>query len=245
LEKTSKKENDNQQLSSELSPQLSQTTTSTSIKVIKHENNNTRIWVLSKANKWRECAIVGENEQKTQFLVHYITFNPIFDEWIDKNGQRIKYERRLDEIEVDDNVSVYSLELQLWVEAEIVQIDKDKNRIKVAFVGFDKEEWIDIQSPRISLIHQEPDEPYNGTDTKKIDNKKNNSNKNNANNIDNNNNENKNKNSSFNTKTPLETTAATSTTMTTNNDNNKNDNIEETVHQHQANPACCQNCIIL
>jgi len=130
-------------------------------------NTQTRIWVLSKQAKvWRECCIVDETEQ--QILIHYISFSPKYDEWMDKNDERIKYQRPRENLDINDNVSIYSLELEAWVEAEVVNVEKDKNRLKIMYVGVDKEEWLDMQSPRISIFHKNADDSYNGPEVKKI-----------------------------------------------------------------------------
>ncbi len=54
-----------------------------------------RVWVeyrpaKSATKKWRECTVV--EEEKNCLKIHYISFHPKYDEWLDKDDPRLKLE---------------------------------------------------------------------------------------------------------------------------------------------------------
>ena len=59
-------------------------------------------------------------------------------------------------MELSDNLSVYNHDLKAWVEAEITEVDDEKKKVKVSYVGVEKDEWMSNNDPRLSIVHKEP-----------------------------------------------------------------------------------------
>ena len=113
-----------------------------------------RIWVLSsKTNKWRECLVVDENVKEIR--VHYISYNSMYDEWISRRSKRLSKTRPVTSLEVRDNLSVWCNDLQAWIEGEIATIDDENNRVQISYIGVLKQEWIDKNDSRLSVVHKE------------------------------------------------------------------------------------------
>jgi len=117
-----------------------------------------RTWVLSKKkNHWRECEVVEENDHALK--VHYISYHPKFDEWIEKTSDRLRARRLAQDLKKGDNLSAWYPKVRAWTEAEIEEIDLAKNTIRVAFIGTREAAVFHLNSGKLSVVHKRSNEP--------------------------------------------------------------------------------------
>ena len=65
-------------------------------------------------------------------------------------------DRPAQKLDVSDNLSVYSHDLKAWVEAEVTEINEERDEVKVSYVGVPRDEWMANNDPRLSIVHKEP-----------------------------------------------------------------------------------------
>ena len=118
-----------------------------------------RIWAKSvNSGKWRECAIIAEKRNKIR--VHYLTFHEKYDEWLLTSSDRVSQNKPASNADSDINegdlVSVFSRKQQEWIIGEINNLSQRTNRIQVNYIGVEKQEWLQMNDPRLSLSLKEP-----------------------------------------------------------------------------------------
>jgi len=110
---------------------------------------------------WRECDVIGESENAIQ--VHYISYHSKYDEWVDKNSDRIQVERKVQELKKGDNLSAWNPEVSAWTEVEVESIDLERKKVKITFVGTKNAAFVPLSSPNLSFAHKKTKDPYNGS----------------------------------------------------------------------------------
>jgi len=97
--------------------------------------------------------------------VHYISYHPKYDEWVEKSSDRIQARRETPDLQKGDNVSAWFPKVLLWSEAEIEEIDTANSRMKIAYIGTQDAAYVPLNSTKISITHKKPNDPFNGLST--------------------------------------------------------------------------------
>ena len=130
-------------------------------KPILNYRDKQRLWVKSaNSGKWRECVIIKEKRNKVK--VHFLSFHRKYDEWLLTSSDRVSQTKPELQIEDGDVISVYSNKMKQWIIAEVSSIKIKTNRVQITLIGTEKQVWLQIDDPRLSVSIKEPDDPFNG-----------------------------------------------------------------------------------
>ncbi|ETO13268.1 LISK family protein kinase, partial [Reticulomyxa filosa] len=138
--------------------------------IYENDNGKKRTWILSnKRTNWRECEVVDETD--TQLKVHYISYHPKFDEWIDKDSDRIQgsSSRDINSLRKGDNLSAWYPKIQAWTEAEIELIDTKENKVKIAYIGTHDGAYLPLNSAKLSIVHKKLNDPFTGPENEQFE----------------------------------------------------------------------------
>jgi len=123
-----------------------------------------RTWVMSKRKaNWRECEVVDETDSSIK--VHFISYHSRYDEWIEKSSERIKAKRETQDLKKGDNLSAWFPKIEGWAEAEVEEIDREQNEIRINYVGTKDGAYLPLNSAKLSISHKKPNDPFDGKAT--------------------------------------------------------------------------------
>jgi len=116
-------------------------------------------WVESQRKIWRECYVIKKNFD--EYLIHYIGFHNDYNEWIDRDSKRIsKIRPNGNKLNIGDSLSVYSMKVNMWCEGEIIDLDINRDLVRILFIGTKFTEWIYNKSTRLSIKHLPSNAPF-------------------------------------------------------------------------------------